>query len=364
MRCICGPRPYILARNSLPEDAMVQHSISSKAAEFLKGPHLHFIGGEWVEGQGREIVVENPSDGSIITTIAAASVEQVDRAVAAARAAVEGGWGRMNARERAVVMTRFTDLIERDADIVGEILCLDMGQPLESARWLVKWISAPLFRYYAGWTDKIHGDAFDPITGMGEIDHMAVTLMEPIGVVGAIIPWNAPPGMMGLKLAPSLAAGCAVVLKTAELAPLCGGYYAKLWQEAGGPPGSLNVLHGYGEDVGAAMSAHQGIDKITFTGSTGVGKAIATAATGNLKRVTLELGGKIAVHRLSRCGRPERRPIGRRLVLRGQRPGLRVRLARVRPRRHPRRLRRGGAEGYRGHARRKRHGRRDQPRPR
>jgi len=271
---------------------MVQHSISAKTTAFLKGPHLQFIGGEWVEGEGRRIDVENPSDGSMITSIMAASVDQVDRAVAAARSAFEGGWGRMNARERAAVMTRFTDLIERDADIVGEILCLDMGQPLASAKGLVKWISAPLFRYYAGWTDKIAGDAFDPITGTGDIDHMAVTLMEPIGVVGAIIPWNAPPGMMGLKLAPSLAAGCSVVLKTAELAPLCGGYYAKLWEEAGGPPGSLNVLHGFGDDVGAAMSAHAGIDKITFTGSTAVGKAIAAAATGNLKRVTLELGGK------------------------------------------------------------------------
>jgi phenylacetaldehyde dehydrogenase len=271
---------------------MIQHTISPKTAAFLAGPHRQFIGGEWIPGQGRDIAVENPSDGSILTTFPAASLDQVDQAVAAARAAFKGAWGAMNARERAAVMMRFTDLIERDAEIIGEILCLEMGQPLASASGLVKAISAPLFRYYAGWTDKIAGDAFDPITGSGDVDHMAVTVMEPIGVVGAIIPWNASPGMMGLKLAPSLAAGCAVVLKTAELAPLCGAYYAKLWEEAGGPPGSLNVIHGYGDDVGAAMSAHPGIDKITFTGSTGVGKAIAAAATGNLKRVTLELGGK------------------------------------------------------------------------
>jgi phenylacetaldehyde dehydrogenase len=267
-------------------------SLSPKTVMFLEGPHHQFIDGAFVTGDGREIVVENPSREERIATIPAASVAQVDQAVAAARACLNGVWGRMNARDRSAVIMRFAELIERDADVVGELLCLDMGQPINSARGLVKHISAPLFRYYAGWTDKIVGEAFDPIVGTGETDYMAATFMEPIGVVGAIIPWNASPGMMGLKLAPSLAAGCTVVLKTAEFAPLCGGYYAKLWDEAGGPPGSLNIIHGYGDDVGAAMSAHPGIDKITFTGSTAVGKAIAVAATSNLKRVTLELGGK------------------------------------------------------------------------
>jgi phenylacetaldehyde dehydrogenase len=265
---------------------------SPSAKRFLSDPHSLLIGGVWVCGEGRTIPVENPSREETLTTIQAASVAQVDQAVDAARNAFLYGWGKMSGRARAAIMMRFADLIERDADFIGEIMSLDMGQSISSARNVVRLLSAPLFRYYAGWADKIEGSAFDPIVGADTSEFMAAVLMEPIGVVGAIIPWNAPPGMMGLKLAPALATGCCVVLKTAELAPLCGAYYARLWREAGGPPGSLNIIHGYGDDVGAAMAAHPGIDKITFTGSTAVGKMIVSAATGNLKRVTLELGGK------------------------------------------------------------------------
>ena len=266
--------------------------ISPATQAFLDGPHLLLIDGRWVEGEGRLIQVENPAREEVIAEIKAASLAQLDQAVAAARKAFKGEWGRKTSLERSALLLRFADLIERDADLIGEIMATDMGQDIKSSRYLARHLSATLFRYYAGWTDKIVGDAFQPMVGLGESDYLATTLMEPIGVVGAIIPWNAPPGMLGLKLAPSLAAGCSVVLKSAEVAPLVASHYARLWVEAGGPPGSLNLLHGYGDDIGAGMASHPDIDKITFTGSTGVGKSIAAASSGNLKRVTLELGGK------------------------------------------------------------------------
>jgi phenylacetaldehyde dehydrogenase len=158
---------------------------------------------------------------------------------------------------------------------------------------VVRFLAAELFRYYAGWTTKISGESFTPtILARPDNDFLVATTRDPIGVVGAIVPWNAPPGMLALKMAPALAAGCAVVLKTAELAPLVGQIFAELWHEAGGPPGSFNLIHGHGEDIGHALAAHPGVDKIAFTGSTGVGRRIVEAATGNLKRVSLELGGK------------------------------------------------------------------------
>lgn len=271
---------------------MTSAGFSTEALSFITGKHDQLIGGAWVQGEGAEIPIENPATEEVVTTIRAASSEQLDRAVAAALAALKGAWGRMNVRERGLLLTRFAELIERDASIIGEVMTAELGQPLASSRAVAGSLSPQIFRYYAGWTDKIVGEAFDPIVGADVQQFMAVTMREPIGVVGAIIPWNASPGMMGLKLAPSLAAGCAVVLKPAEAAPLCASYFAKLWQEAGGPPGSLNLLHGHGATIGAAMASHEGIDKITFTGSTAVGKSIVVAAAGNLKKVTLELGGK------------------------------------------------------------------------
>lgn len=271
---------------------MEELDFSPEAAAFMARDHLLLIGGKRVRGEGAEIVIENPARQEAITTIGSASLAQLDEAVAAARAALKGEWGRMNARDRGLLLTRFAELIEKNAAVIAEVLTAELGQTHRSAKAVAGTLSPQIFRYYAGWTDKIVGEAFDPIVGMDTQQFMAMTMREPIGVVGAIIPWNASPGMMGLKLAPSLAAGCAVILKPAELAPLCASYFADLWQEAGGPPGSLNVLHGYGADVGAAMAVHDGIDKITFTGSTAVGKSIVAAAAGNLKKVTLELGGK------------------------------------------------------------------------
>ena len=263
---------------------------------FLTEPHRLLIGGEWVEGEGRTISVENPARETGLAEVRAASLAQLDDAVVSARLALTGGWGRMASRDRAAILSRFADLLDRDTGLIAEVMTLDNGSPLSSSRMVVQHLAADLFRYYAGWATKIAGDSFTPNLGArpGQ-DFMVATLREPIGVVGAIVPWNAPPGMIALKMAPALAAGCTLILKTAELAPLVGELFASLWVEAGGPPGAFNLLHGYGEDIGAAMAAHPGIDKIAFTGSTEVGRKIVTAATGNLKKVTLELGGKSPV---------------------------------------------------------------------
>ena len=255
------------------------------------------IDGRWVEGSSdRTIEVENPATEEPLARIRGASSGDVDAAVAAARRAFDRGWGRTTGRERADLMFAFADLLSHNAALIAEVMTLDNGSPLTSSRQVVDLLAVELFRYYAGWATKIAGESFDPSVGSrSHIDFLTTTLREPLGVVAAIVPWNAPPGMLALKLAPALAAGCTVVLKTAELAPLVGELFAQYWQEAGGPPGTFNLLHGFGDETGAAMAAHPGIDKITFTGSTAIGKQVATAATGNLKRVSLELGGKSPV---------------------------------------------------------------------
>ncbi len=270
---------------------------SAATLAFLARPQHLCIGGRWREGRSERVIdVENPAREEIIARIRGASAADVDDAVAAARTAFDGDWRRMTGRERGRILLRFADLLEQHAALIAEVMTLDNGSPLTSSLQVVKLLAAELVRYYAGWANKIAGETFDPAVGSrSHLDFLTATLREPIGVVGAIVPWNAPPGMLALKLAPALAAGCTVVLKTAELAPLVGGLFAALWLEAGGPPGTFNLLHGEGEETGAALAEHPGIDKISFTGSTAVGKRIVAAATGNLKRVSLELGGKSPV---------------------------------------------------------------------
>lgn len=270
---------------------------TERAERFLRRPHQLLIGDRWRDGHAAPIVVDNPARETVLTEVSAAADDDVDAAVAAARAALEGPWARMNGRERARIMFRFADLLERESDHVGEIMTLDGGFPLASSELVVRQLAVELFRYYAGWATKITGDAFQPSFGgvRGESDWLVATLREPIGVVAAIVPWNAPAGMIALKLAPALAAGCTMVLKTAELAPLTGQFFAELLLEAGAPPGVFNLVHGLGHETGAALAAHPGVDKIAFTGSTEVGRSIIRAATGNLKRVTTELGGKSPV---------------------------------------------------------------------
>lgn len=276
---------------------MQEFKPSQQALAMLAADHSLYIGADQRARRSAAIVVENPCTEEQIASVASASAEDVDDAVKAARAAFEGAWGRMQGRERAAVLFKFADLLDREAELVAEVMALETGQPLASCLGVVRVLAVELMRYYAGWATKIAGESFNPSLGgsRADTDFLAATLREPVGVVGAIVPWNAPPGMMALKLGPALAAGCTVVLKTAELAPLTGEFFAKLMLEAGAPPGTFNLLHGLGHEAGAAMAAHPGIDKITFTGSAAVGRRIVEAACGNLKRVTLELGGKSPV---------------------------------------------------------------------
>jgi phenylacetaldehyde dehydrogenase len=265
----------------------------AETLQFLRAPHRLLIDGDWVEGAGRTIVVENPARETVLAEVRAASLQQLDDAVAAARTALKGVWRRTSSSDRADLLNRFAGLLEANTELIAEVMTLDNGSPLSSSRMVVKHLAVALCRYYAGWATKISGEGFTPNIGARpNNDFLVTTLREPVGVVGAIVPWNAPPGMLALKMAPALAAGCTLVLKTAEAAPLVGELFASLWQQAGGPAGVFNLVHGHGEDIGAAMAAHPGIDKIAFTGSTDVGRQILRAASGNLKRVTLELGGK------------------------------------------------------------------------
>jgi phenylacetaldehyde dehydrogenase len=267
---------------------------SAAAAAFLARPHLNFINGGFAEAHGETVIkVENPSRAIMVARVQAAGPEDITRAVAAARGAFETGWGAMLPKDRARILFRFADLLEARAALIGEIETIEAGVPIALSVPTIAGFCADLVRYYAGWATKIEGSSI-PAAANGREDQalLVYTLREPVGVVAAIVPWNAPVGMVILKMAPSLATGCTMVLKSAELAPLAAEMVAALWAEAGGPPGSFNLLHGAGRDVGAALVRAPGIDKVTFTGSTAVGKEIARAATEDLRRVTLELGGK------------------------------------------------------------------------
>jgi phenylacetaldehyde dehydrogenase len=267
----------------------------SPAAQFLERPKRMLIGGEWTDArQGGTIDVYDPALGDIIDQVPAGDAEDVELAVRAARQAVEdSAWSRLTASERGRLIWRIGDLILEHADELAELESLDNGKPFGVARAADVPLAADLFHYMAGFATKIHGQTFQISVpyAPGARFH-AYTLKDPIGVVGQIIPWNFPLLMAAWKLGPALATGCTVVLKPAEQTPLSAIRLAELTQEAGLPDGVLNVVTGLGETAGAAVAAHPGIDKVAFTGSTEVGKLIVRAAAVDLKRVTLELGGK------------------------------------------------------------------------
>jgi phenylacetaldehyde dehydrogenase len=265
--------------------------VSHSTADFVATDHKMLIDGRFVSAaSGKTFPVFNPATGEVITRVPEAEAEDVNRAVAAARRAFdEGPWPRMSPSERGRILWRVAELIEKHNDEFAEIESLDNGKPYSIARVGDVPLSTDMFRYMAGWATKISGKTFPISAGH---DFHSYTLREPVGVVGQIIPWNFPLLMAAWKLAPALTCGCTVVLKLAEQTPLSGLRLAQLFDEAGMPPGSINILTGYGEGAGAPLAAHNDVDKIAFTGSTEVGKLIVNAATGNLKKVSLELGGK------------------------------------------------------------------------
>ena len=271
--------------------------VSRASLDFLARPHGHFIDGRWVHGDaGGLIDIEDPATGRRIAQCAAGGAAEIDLAVAAARRAFEGPWSKFTAAQRSAVIWKIADLVQQNFQQLVELEILDNGLPMPLAQYVVGGVVPDFFRYYAGWPTKIEGSTIPASPGgkrPGEA--LSFTLREPLGVVGAITPWNSPLPMAMLKLAPALAAGCTVVLKPAELTPLTAMRLMELCQEAGVPDGVVNLVNGYGETAGAALAEHPGVDKIAFTGSTEVGRLIVRAAAGNLKKVTLELGGKSPV---------------------------------------------------------------------
>jgi len=265
--------------------------IDPKVSAFLDGkPKRLYVGGQWVEAaSGRTFATLNPATGEELAQVAEGDAEDIDRAVRAARAAFESGpWPRMTAADRGSLIWRIADLIEQHGEEFAQLETLDNGKPIVAARRDDVGGTVAHFRYYAGWPTKIQGTTV-PVSVP---DIFNYTLRQPIGVVGQIIPWNYPLMMSSWKLAPALAAGCTVVLKPAEQTPLSALLLGQILEEAGLPPGVVNIVPGYGVTAGAALVAHPGVDKIAFTGSTEVGKLIMRSAAGNLKKVSLELGGK------------------------------------------------------------------------
>jgi phenylacetaldehyde dehydrogenase len=270
--------------------------LDKKTSQFISGDHRMLIDGKLVHAaSGKTFPVYNPATGEVMAHVPEADAVDVDRAVRAARRAFdEGPWSQFSANrispsQRGRMLNKLADLLEQHLEEFAELESMDNGKPLAVARVADVPLAIDLFRYMAGWATKIMGNTF-PISFPG--DYLTYTLREPIGVVGQIIPWNFPLLMAAWKLGPALAAGNTVVLKLAEQTPLSGLRLAELFMEAGFPEGVVNVLTGYGETAGAPLASHDLVDKVAFTGSTEVGKLIVKAATGNLKKVTLELGGK------------------------------------------------------------------------
>ncbi len=247
------------------------------------------INGEWVKAaSGKTFESRNPATGDLLATVAEGDTEDVNRAVAAARRAFEGPWSRMKPYERQQILLKLADLVEKHFDELSTLDTLDMGAPVTRTR-ATRQRALGMLRWYAAMAVSIHGETIEN-SMPGEF--FSYTLKEPVGVVGAIIPWNGPLSATIWKVGPVLATGCTVVLKPAEEAPLTPLRLGELMLEAGVPPGVVNIVPGYGETAGAALAAHPDVDKVAFTGSHLTGQLIVKASAGNLKRLSLELGGK------------------------------------------------------------------------
>src|SRR6202162_2348702 len=267
---------------------------ASKASRTVKRPQVKdqplLIGGKWLDSvSGKTFATLNPATGEVICQVAEGDKADIDLAVKAARKAFqEGPWPKMSASERGRLLGKLADLIEHNKQELAALESLDNGKPLRDALAADLPLTIKCYRYYAGWADKIHGKTI-PVEG----PFFCYTRHEPVGVVGQIIPWNFPLLMQAWKWGPALAMGCTMVLKPAEQTPLTALRVAQLAQEAGIPDGVINVVPGYGPTAGAAISSHTDVDKVAFTGEHTHGQLISEAAAkSNLKRVSLELGGK------------------------------------------------------------------------
>lgn len=258
-------------------------------ASFASREHELFIDGAFVASRsGERFEVHNPATNELLTTVASADADDIDAAVAAARAALPA-WAALPPGRRSELLWNLAVRIDELADEFAQLEALDNGKPTSESLAVDVPLTSGLFRYYAGWATKIEGRTISP---MGGANFHVYTRREPVGVVGAIIPWNFPLLMCGYKLGPALATGNTVVLKPAEQTPLAALRLAEVISEVGFPPGVVNVVTGFGPSAGAPLASHPGVDKITFTGETSTGQKIMDAAKGNMKKVSLELGGK------------------------------------------------------------------------
>ncbi|MED1471005.1 aldehyde dehydrogenase family protein [Bacillus salipaludis] len=263
--------------------------ISSKVTEFLKGIKRLYINGEFVESfSSKTFETYNPATGEVLATVYEAGREDINLAVKAAKTAFEQGpWSKMSAAERARIIYKLADLIEEHQVELAQLDTIDNGKPIHETRAVDLPGTIEQFRYFAGWATKVMGQTI-PVSG----PFLNYTRHEPVGVVGQIIPWNYPINMVSWKVAPALAAGCTIVLKPAEQTPLSALYFAELVEKAGFPPGVINIVPGFGAIAGNAVVEHPDVNKISFTGSTAIGKQIMKKAADTMKRLTLELGGK------------------------------------------------------------------------
>jgi len=274
--------------STAPPPTTTTTPIDAKVSRFLASPKRLLIGGEWRPARsGETFAAIDPAKGTVLGHAAAGDKADVDAAVTAARAAFSApAWAGMSPHERSRLLLRIAEQIEAHAEELAQLESLNNGVPLSNTRLAMAGV-VDTFIYYAGWATKIYGETNPSSPGI-----LNYTLREPVGVCGQIVPWNGPITSAAWKVAPALATGNTVILKPAEQTPLSSVRFAELLLEAGLPEGVFNLVTGFGETAGAAIAAHPGVDKVGFTGSTEVGKKILAASTGNLKRVTLELGGK------------------------------------------------------------------------
>lgn len=267
-----------------------RYDLAPKTLAAIKAEPTMFINGSFMTGSATGTMHNmEPSTGEVLGEVLLGSAADVDTAVAAARRAFDDGpWPRMLPNERARILHRLADLMERDAQHLAELETLDTGKAFKPCLDVDVGGSVDLIRYMAGWATKIEGAT----RSIGQPGFLAYTIKEPVGVVGAIVPWNFPLNTLCWKFAAAMASGCTMVVKSSEITPLSALAFARLTQEAGFPDGVFNIVTGLGAEVGARLSAHPGIDKITFTGSTATGRQVGQSAIANFTPVTLELGGK------------------------------------------------------------------------
>jgi acyl-CoA reductase-like NAD-dependent aldehyde dehydrogenase len=293
VRSCCGERRIDNTSLNWRVKEKVMATTTQSVADLGSGFGQMYVNGKWTDASsGDTYDVINPATEAVFSKIAAGAAQEVDAAVKAARAQFDGGeWSKLPGSQRARLLNRLADLLERDKEYLAKLESATVGKPLFEPTMLDIPMTIDTVRYFAGWADKIEGRTI-PTAGVFGRPAFSYTVREPVGVIGAITPWNAPTMIAAWKFAPALAAGCTMVMKPSEESPVTTLHIAKLMEEAGIPAGVFNVVTGIGEVAGAALARHPGIDKISFTGSPEVGREIQKVAADGFKRVTLEMGGK------------------------------------------------------------------------